>query len=280
MFINSLLKNHRNVIAREPLATVAILNRLIIGLRDCFASLAMTTTRHSGQFRLNSSGDGRRGAALVLALLILALVTAMGVFAATRSSMEQRIASNSKDNTAAFFTAEGGIRHGMALLKTQLMANMAYPPVWTFYLGSATAYFCQSCDTGAATIYSGAWLAGGITVVDRTYTLGNFDYNYKVSAWNNNEIWKTDAPCTGVASASTDCDGNIYIRSVGTVYYRGTTNPAGPESIQEATITASQGQGVGMLSGLSQEFANEGKTSSAVDVKEITVGSLGDGVTM
>jgi hypothetical protein len=40
-----LLKRSRNVIAREPLATVAISNHLIIGRRDCFASLAMTLKR-------------------------------------------------------------------------------------------------------------------------------------------------------------------------------------------------------------------------------------------
>jgi hypothetical protein len=231
-------------------------------------------TRGEGGGRLNSPTDGRRGAALVLALLILALVTAMGVFAATRSSMEQRIAGNSKDNTAAFFTAEGGLRHGMALLKPLLMANLTSPPTWTFYLAPATSWYCKSCDTGVATIYTGAWLAQGVTVVNRTYTMGNFDYNYAVTVWNNSEVWKTDPPCTGTASASTDCDGIIYMRSVGTVYFAGTTTPAGPESIQEATVNANQGNGVGMLSGLSQEFANEGKTSSAVDVREIAVGDL------
>jgi hypothetical protein len=237
-------------------------------------------SRGEGGGLLNGPNHARRGAAMVLALLILALVTAMGVFAATRSSMEQRIASNSKDNTAAFFTAEGGIRHGMALLKSWLSSNMAYPPVWTGYLATATSYYCKSCDTGVATIYSGDWLTQGVTVVNNTYTLGNYDYNYKVYAWNNNEVWKTDAPCTGTALASTDCDGIIYVRSVATVYYKGTSTPAGPESIQQATVTATQGQGVGMLSGLSQEFANEGKTSSAVDVKEISAGSLSSGTTM
>jgi Tfp pilus assembly protein PilX len=228
------------------------------------------TMRH---LRLNSLTDGRRGAALVLALLILALVTAMGVFAATRSSMEQRIAANSKDNTAAFFTAEGGIRHGMALLKPLLMANMTTPPTWSFYMGSALNYYCQGCDTGAATIYSGAWLTGGVTVVNRTFTMGNYDYNYTVYVWNNDESGKTVSPCPQ-QSAISDCDGVIYMRSVGKIYFKGTTNPAGPESIQEATINANAGQGIGMLSGLSQEFANEGKTSSAVDVKEITTSDL------
>jgi hypothetical protein len=190
--------------------------------------------------------------------------------------MEQRIASNSKDNTAAFFTAEGGIRHAMVLLKTQLLGSvMATPPVWTFYLAPATSYYCQGCDTGVATLYSGAWLAGGVTIVARTYTQGNYDYKYTVTAWNNNESWKGV-----VASATTDNDSVIIIRSVATVYYTGTLTPAGPESIQEATINANQGNGVGMLSGLSQEFANEGKTSSAVDVNEIAVGSLAGGTTM
>jgi hypothetical protein len=35
-------KNLRNVIAREPLATVAISKYLVVVMRDCFASLAMT----------------------------------------------------------------------------------------------------------------------------------------------------------------------------------------------------------------------------------------------
>jgi Tfp pilus assembly protein PilX len=221
--------------------------------------------------------------------------------------MEQRIASNSKDNASAFFVAEGGIRHAMALLKSQLETDISTSgttnainlskgdsPTWTFLLnGGAPAqnYYCQGCyDTPpTADMYTGGWLTRGVTVVDRTFTQGNFDFNYKVYVWNNSEVWKTDvtacaaagmAAATGIPSATVDCDSVVYLRSVAVAYYRGTTTPAGPESVQEATIAANLGDAVGMLSGLSQEFANEGKTSSAVDVREIGAGNLRTGVTM
>ena len=42
---SKLLENSRNVIAREPLASVAISKCLIIGRRDRFASLAMTAKK-------------------------------------------------------------------------------------------------------------------------------------------------------------------------------------------------------------------------------------------
>ncbi|MBI4666579.1 MAG: hypothetical protein HY751_09245 [Nitrospinae bacterium] len=233
-----------------------------------------------------------RGAVLITALLLLAMITALGLFSATRASMEQRISTNIRDNANIFFAAEGGIHHGLQVLKNLFAADttnkvniaMGQPPVWSFLLNGATLpaasnYYCQGCDTGAGTVTSGAWLTSGTQVVSRTFTQGNLDISYTVTAWNNDESSNTTAPCTGVTSATTDCDSIIYVRSEAYAYVAGTTD-ALAYAVQEVTVNGNAGNSIGLISGLSQEFANEGKTSTAVDVNEIDAGSLAGGATI
>lgn len=52
---------------------------------------------------------GQRGAALIMALVILLILTILGVTAMSTSSLEQKMAGNIQDLTRAFQAAESGI---------------------------------------------------------------------------------------------------------------------------------------------------------------------------
>ena len=52
---------------------------------------------------------GQRGAALVMALVILLILTILGVTAMSTSSLEQKMAGNIQDLTRAFQAAESGV---------------------------------------------------------------------------------------------------------------------------------------------------------------------------
>jgi len=234
--------------------------------------------------------NGRSGAVLVAVLLLLLMVTVLGVFSATRASMEQRISANEKENTMAFYSADGGLDHSYMLLKAQLENSLntdatnigkraqGLPPVWNFLINpttgaSASQYYCADCDGTTEKMVNGAWISGGVQVLSRTFNTGNLDVRYTVTAWNNDESGNSTAPCTGVTSATNDCDGVIIVRSVAQAFVAGTTTNPVAESVVQAAFTSGTASSVGG-EGLADPFANTGKTSTATDVNDITAANL------
>ena len=59
--------------------------------------------------RMPPYSRGQRGAALIMALVILLILTILGVTAMSTSSLEQKMAGNIQDLTRAFQAAESGI---------------------------------------------------------------------------------------------------------------------------------------------------------------------------
>ena len=57
-----------------------------------------------------------RGAALIIALLLLLLMTVLGVSAMRTSTLQERMAGNVRDSNLAFQAAEAGLRSGEAML--------------------------------------------------------------------------------------------------------------------------------------------------------------------
>lgn len=261
----------------------------------------ITSTRYSA-----NSASGRGGAVMILALLVLALITTMGVFAATRSSVEQRIAGNSSAAMSTFYVAEAALHHAKEMLiedfGNENVANiqLGNEANWTWLLdGSiyATApamYHCQGCEDGVVYKFTGAWINNGVTVMDRQIDFGNRTYTYTVTAWDNDEYLKADNSefdpnCATLSSGgdtygdpdpndttrsnpAIDCDKKILIRAVAQAWPLTAGTPTGAslaESIQEMALGGDFKSGGGILSGLSQEFANEGKSSSGVDMNEI-----------
>ncbi len=68
--------------------------------------------------RLNSPLANDRGAALIVSILILALLTVIGISATTTSTIEVQIAGNEKAGDVAFYRAEGGWQHAIHWLDT------------------------------------------------------------------------------------------------------------------------------------------------------------------
>ena len=254
--------------------------------------------------------NGRNGAVMILALLILALITTMGVYAATRASTEQRIAGNSSAHMSTFYIAEAALHHAKELLiedfgnenvdNIQLgnQANWTWLLDGSVYAAAATDYHCEGCEDGVVYKFTGAWINNGVTIMERQIDVGGRTYTYTVNAWDNDEYMKADYaefdpncdtltsggntygdPDPGDTSKSNptmDCDKKILLRAVAQAWPLTSGTPSGAalaESIQEMTLGGDFKSGGGILSGLSQEFANEGKSSSGVDVNEIDFGA-------
>lgn len=62
---------------------------------------------------------GQRGAALVVALIILLILTILGVTAMQTTTMEEKMAGNARDRDLAFQAAEAALRDGEAFVEGQ-----------------------------------------------------------------------------------------------------------------------------------------------------------------
>jgi type IV pilus assembly protein PilX len=67
------------------------------------------STPHFLSDRMGRVSRGQQGAALVMALVILLILTILGVTAMSTSSLEQKMAGNIQDLTRAFQAAESGV---------------------------------------------------------------------------------------------------------------------------------------------------------------------------
>ena len=160
-----------------------------------------------------------RGAVLILALLTLAMITVLGVYSSTRSSLELQIANNMENQVMAFFTAEAGISHGRRLMQNEfvkanqarMVTGAATLPSWDFLLNGtyngqqAGTYWCgdyplttpNGCQYGASP-YDGLWTLHGVQVLKRSQVVGVKTVEYTVIAWDNvdhmyNASLQTDA---------------------------------------------------------------------------------------
>jgi Tfp pilus assembly protein PilX len=85
--------------------------------------LMMNTTRkRMSMFGLHS----QEGAALVIAVLILLVLTVIGIYAVTTATFETRIAGNERVLKDAFYAADGGIDYGRHVIVLSL-TNQSLP---------------------------------------------------------------------------------------------------------------------------------------------------------
>jgi len=287
----------------------------------------------------------RDGAVLILSLLILAMITVLGVYTATRTAMEQQIANNMENQVEAFFSAEAGISHGRQVLQNAFVKYneelMKYttktpPPLpnWSFLLNGtyngkvAGTYWCggypmwasPDCAGGASPI-NGPWTTHGVEVLNRTITVGSKSVQYSVMVWDNidymfSAVLEADESYQGsdssikVITGKTPCeqpqvqynssgtlavdmsdvanclqnydpvvdrDGSVFVRSTGTVSVGGQVVATASHELTFQGLIAGKGQ---IIPGLAQEFANEGHSSSGMDLHDISAGNLGSGTTL
>lgn len=148
---------------------------------------------------------GQGGAILVLALLTLAMITVLGVYSATRSSLELQIANNMENQVVAFFAAEAGISHGRRMLQNEFVKNNEAAlvnntlPNWNFLLTGgyngtvAGTYWCgpypdvaslNGCEYGASP-FDGEWTQHGVQILQRSFVQGTKTIEYTVTVWDN-----------------------------------------------------------------------------------------------
>ena len=70
---------------------------------------------------------GQRGIVLIIAMLVMAVLSILGLAFLTTARTEDTIAANYRNHTAAFYAAEAGVESGVASLKAALAANPNVP---------------------------------------------------------------------------------------------------------------------------------------------------------
>ena len=97
----------------------------------------------------------QRGAALIVALVMLLVMTVLGVTAARNTNLQERMAGNLRDNNLAFQAAERALREGETFLR-----GATIPP-----FTGANGLLTMQDDAGLASFWSNDawWLANGRT---------------------------------------------------------------------------------------------------------------------
>ncbi len=71
----------------------------------------------------------QRGAALVIALILLLVMTLLGVAALRTTTLEERMAANSQEHNRAFHAAESGLTQGLlAMLPNAALSSLIFNP--------------------------------------------------------------------------------------------------------------------------------------------------------
>lgn len=196
----------------------------------------------------------QKGAALITAMVILALLTIIGMAATNTSMLETMISATERTHSEAFYAAEAGVDHLRRNFRSLFMekntANFATnnPPDWDFALQGPDGTFNSADDATGETYLTGSrWITDG-------NLSGNYLYN--VTVWDNN-----DGGTAGNEQRD-DTDGIIYLRADAQVPNGGS---ASIEIMLLGTTTGSSA-----LSGYgAQEGGGAGKNYSANDVDAV-----------
>lgn len=90
--------------------------------------------------------QNQRGAVMVIALLLLLVLTVLGVAGMSTTSLEERMAGNSRDREIAFQAAETALREGEALVGSANFTDLPTDP----YNPLAGDDFTTTCSGGYA----------------------------------------------------------------------------------------------------------------------------------
>ena len=104
-----------------------------------------------------------RGAALIVALVMLLVMTVLGVTAARNTNLQERMAGNLRDNNLAFQSAERALREGETFLQ-----GATIPP-----FTGANGLLTMQDDGGQASFWSNDawWVANGRTALGMGYVV-------------------------------------------------------------------------------------------------------------
>lgn len=89
-----------------------------------------------------------RGAALIIALVLLVVITLVGVASLRGVVLEEKMAANHFDRSLAFQAAEAGLRAGEALALAQSQAVPAHPLAASLSVPTSATQCSSSCNSG------------------------------------------------------------------------------------------------------------------------------------
>ena len=193
-----------------------------------------------------------QGAALVVTLMILGIMSAIGIAATDTSDMEVIISGAQRDQRVAFYTAEAGIEHAKGVLKSLFVSSNSSKIAaggsgdWDFALDGTQTGVSMATDTNFA---GGAvWITNG--------TVGGRG-SYTVTVWNNDDG----------GSATNDTDGKFMMRSVA-------TGTGGGTSAVEVTVNGFVSGGGAVTGYSAQAGGGSGKAYTAEDAEAIDAADL------
>lgn len=223
----------------------------------------------SGTFRLL---QGQHGSTMLIALIFMVLLTLIGLVAANTSTLETMIASADANKRGAFYAAEAGVDHAVAVLKPLFIANnqsqlatkvasggTAGNLSWTFAL-NGTAGVSAATTPSANSGWRGKYNAGAPWITN--YDLGN-GYSYSVHVWNNNDGF----------GATTDNDATVIIGALA-------TGPSNTRAAIELSLYGNLTNISPAITYTAQAGGGSGKNYNASDTGAITQASIDAPVTL
>lgn len=198
--------------------------------------------------------QNEKGAALITALVILALLTIIGMAATNTSMLETMISATERTQSEAFYAAEAGVEHlrrnfkNIFLDKNMSKFASGIDPDWDFALEGPDETFNSSDDATGITYLTGS----------RWITDGNLSGNYLY----NVTVWDNDDGGTAGNEYRDDTDGIIFLRADARV-------PGGGSASIEIMLKGAASSGDALSSGAAQEGGGAGKNFSANDVNAV-----------
>jgi type IV pilus assembly protein PilX len=138
------------------------------------------------------------GVALFISLVMLLVLTIIGVSAVQTTSLEERMARNSRDRLMAFQAAESALRDAEALLET-IVSTASFTDV-----GTAGQWTIAPFLTTARWMQPNIWTGGGsvvaATAVQGVATAPRFLIEHAATLVREENAYQIDDPYTGSAS--------------------------------------------------------------------------------
>jgi Tfp pilus assembly protein PilX len=169
----------------------------------------------------------QQGAALIIAIMILLILTVVGIYAVTTSTLETKIAGNERVLKDAFYAADGGIdygRHVISLVINNQSLSGTSPhdaengtTLLQEILGDSTSGWQSKADSNSNGIEDGSpWVAPTIGNSDMTIHIDRIkteeppgysgEFGAPVSEKKTTVYYLIDSESKGIAGASSEIE--------------------------------------------------------------------------
>jgi type IV pilus assembly protein PilX len=118
----------------------------------------------------------QRGAVLIVALVLLLVLTVLGVAGIQDTAMEERMAGNFRDHSAAMQAAETALRTG----ELDLGSSTAFSGMTFTAAGTLGLYDVEPATNSVDPLTASSWITVASTVLDKTNTLVDADPDYYI----------------------------------------------------------------------------------------------------